>query len=60
MSGIVISDQKIGIDIEKNQPKILKISSKFLNAKEKIFITKKSISQITYIWTAKEAIYNSF
>ena len=60
MSGIVISNQKIGIDIEKNQPKILKISPKFLNTREKIFITKKSISQITYIWTAKEAIYKAF
>ena len=60
LSGIVISDQKIGIDIEKNQPKILNISPKFLNTREKIFITKKSISQITYIWTAKEAIYKAF
>ena len=60
MSGIVISEKKIGIDIEKNQSKILNISSKFLNAREKIFITKKSISQITYIWTAKEAVYKAF
>ena len=60
VSGIVISDKKIGIDIEKNQPKILNLSSKFLNSREKIFITKKSISQITYIWTAKEAVYKAF
>ena len=59
-SGIVISDKKIGIDIEKNQPKILNMSHKFLNSREKIFITKKSISQITYIWTAKEAVYKAF
>lgn len=60
VSGIVISDKKIGIDIEKNQPKILNMSHKFLNSREKIFITKKSISQITYIWTAKEAVYKAF
>ena len=36
------------------------MSHKFLNSREKIFITKKSISQITYIWTAKEAVYKAF
>jgi len=60
LSGIVISDKNIGIDIEKNQFKILNISPKFLNDKEKIFLTKKSISQITQIWTAKEAVYKAF
>ena len=59
-SGIVVSDKNIGIDIEKNQFKILNISSKFLNEKEKIFLTNKSISQITQIWTAKEAVFKAF
>ena len=60
LSGIVVSDKNIGIDIEKNQFKILNISSKFLNEKEKNFLTKKSISQITQIWTAKEAVFKAF
>ena len=60
LSGIVISDKNIGIDIEKNQFKILNISPKFLNDKEKIFLTKKSISQITQTWTVKEAVYKAF
>jgi len=60
LSGIVISDKKIGIDIEKNQSKIINISPKFLNTIEKKFIIKKNISQITNIWTAKEAVYKAF
>ena len=57
---VVISDKKIGIDIEKNQYKILNISSKFLNDSEKLFLSRNSISQITQIWTAKEAVYKAF
>ena len=60
VSGIVISDKEIGIDIEKNQSKILNISQKFLNTKEKNFLIKKDVSQITYIWTAKEAVFKAF
>ena len=60
VSGIVISDKEIGIDIEKNQSKILNISQKFLNTKEKKFLIKKDVSQITYIWTAKEAVFKAF
>ena len=60
ISGIVISDKEIGIDIEKNQSKILDISKKFLNTKEKKFLKKKDISQFTNIWTAKEAVYKAF
>tara|TARA_B100001250_G_scaffold187629_1_gene161220 strand:- start:1142 stop:1777 length:636 start_codon:yes stop_codon:yes gene_type:complete len=60
VSGIVISDKEIGIDIEKNQSKILNISQKFLNTKEKKFLKKKDVSQITNIWTAKEAVFKAF
>ena len=60
VSGIVISEKEIGIDIEKNQSKILNISQKFLNTKEKNFLIKKDISQITIIWTAKEAVFKAF
>ena len=60
LSGIVISDKEIGIDIEMNQSKILNISRKFLNIKEKNFLIKKDIHQITKIWTAKEAVYKAF
>jgi len=60
VSGIVISEKEIGIDIEKNQSKILNISQKFLNTKEKFFLIKKDVSQITIIWTAKEAVFKAF
>jgi len=57
-SGIVISKNRIGIDIESFRKKILNISSKFLNEKEKFAIGE--IDKLTLIWTAKESIYKAF
>lgn len=57
-SGLVISNYKIGIDIESYRKKILNISSKFLNEKEKFAIGR--IDMLTLIWTAKESIYKAF
>jgi phosphopantetheinyl transferase len=53
--------QKIGIDIEKIQDKIKRITSKFLNTNDIENLEKgcREINQITYtkIWCCKEAIY---
>ena len=57
-SGIVISKNRIGIDIESFRKKILNISSKFLNKKEKFAIGE--MDKLTLIWTAKESIYKAF
>ena len=57
-SGIVIGKSKIGIDIESFRKKILNISLKFLNEKEKFAIGE--IDKLTLIWTAKESIYKAF
>jgi len=57
-SGLVISNNKIGIDIESFRKKILNISSKFLNKKEKFAIGE--MDKLTFIWTAKESIYKAF
>tara|TARA_B100001057_G_scaffold462124_1_gene514789 strand:+ start:6760 stop:7377 length:618 start_codon:yes stop_codon:yes gene_type:complete len=57
-SGIAISKHKIGIDIESFRKKILNISPKFLNQREKH--AKKKIDLLTFIWTAKESIYKAF
>ena len=56
-SAIIISNQVIGIDIEKNREKIIRIANKFIG-KEADFITKKNqIEQLTVIWGAKESLY---
>ncbi len=57
-SGIVIGKNRIGIDIESFRKKILNVSLKFLNEKEKFAIGE--IDKLTLIWTAKESIYKAF
>jgi phosphopantetheinyl transferase len=54
---LAISNQNIGVDIEKKQTKLKRIASKFIGA-EADFITKKDeLTFLTKIWTAKEALY---
>lgn len=57
-SGIVIGKNRVGIDIESFRKKILNISLKFLNEKEKFAIGE--MDKLTLIWTAKESIYKAF
>ena len=56
-SGIIISDYPVGIDIEMNREKILKIASKFV-ADEFNFLEKEQlVEQLTVVWGAKESLY---
>jgi len=56
-SAIAISNNQIGIDIEKNRTKIIKIAPKFV-ADECDFIAKENlIDFLTVIWGAKESLY---
>lgn len=54
---IIVSDQKVGIDIEMQKEKIIKIADKFsfesLNKKSK----QNYIKKLTVIWGAKEALF---
>ena len=50
---IIISDQKIGIDIEKISDKSLRLKEKFVNPHH----TKLNKEKSTLIWCVKEAIY---
>ena len=59
-SGIILSDRKVGIDIEKLRPSILKISKKFINQHEINLIGELSIENLTKVWTIKEAIFKAF
>lgn len=52
---LAISKEKIGIDLEKINPKIEKIKHKFLHQNELQWA--KDLEQLTIIWTIKEALY---
>ncbi|MDQ7916272.1 4'-phosphopantetheinyl transferase superfamily protein [Mesonia sp. MT50] len=58
-AGIIISDQPIGIDIEKQREKIMKIAHKFTPLKEYRTLANDDaiIRKLTIVWGAKESIY---
>jgi phosphopantetheinyl transferase len=59
-STIIISDQKVGIDIELQREKIIKIADKFIDY-ELEFLNKQNqenyIKKLTLIWGIKESIF---
>jgi 4'-phosphopantetheinyl transferase EntD len=53
-----ISKNKIGIDLEPFNPKILRLKHKFLEEEESNFIDKtREIAYLTVIWSLKESLY---
>ena len=60
-SAIVISDETVGIDIEMQREKILRIADKFVNDTEltrlQRFDNQDYIKKLTVKWGAKEAIF---
>ena len=60
-SAVILSDTKVGIDVEKKRDKILQIAHKFTSVKnfDKSSLTTK-IRKLTAIWCAKESLYKSF
>jgi len=59
-SGIIIGDDEIGIDIEKNREKIKRIAHKFTDNKQKFLVAKNLVEQLTVIWGAKESLYKIY
>jgi phosphopantetheinyl transferase len=59
-SGVAISNNKVGVDIEKFTPKILDISKKFISQTEQDLIKELDIENLTKVWTIKEAVYKAF
>lgn len=61
-SGIIVSDKKVGIDIEKQRDKILKIANKFTPLREYRTLANDDavIRKLTIVWGAKEAIYKLY
>ncbi len=53
----VSSGPSVGIDIEKEDGRILKLSDKILNAEEKKWCDFSNPDELYYYWCAKESIY---
>jgi 4'-phosphopantetheinyl transferase len=56
-AALIVSDKPVGIDIEKNREKIVKIASKFVGAEQVFIDTNNPLPQLSVIWGAKEALY---
>tara|TARA_E500000178_G_scaffold348830_1_gene404643 strand:+ start:504 stop:1136 length:633 start_codon:yes stop_codon:yes gene_type:complete len=54
---LLLSNQSCGVDIETKRKQILNMKHKFLNQTDINNISMENISDITLIWTLKEAIY---
>ncbi|WP_372917343.1 4'-phosphopantetheinyl transferase superfamily protein [Salegentibacter sp.] len=61
-TGIIVSDEKVGIDIEKQREKILRIAHKFTPLKEYHTLANEEalIRKLTIVWGAKESVYKMY
>ena len=61
-SAIVLSTSEVGIDIEMQRPKILKIAHKFTPISEYRTLANDDaiMRKLTMVWCAKESLYKSF
>lgn len=57
-AALAVSKNKIGIDLERFNPKFLKLQDKFVYPEERTFIPKnQEIEYLTIIWSVKESLY---
>ncbi len=61
-SAIIVSEEEVGIDIEMQRAKILKIASKFTTVEDYRSLEGEAvlIRKLTMVWGAKESLYKSF
>ena len=61
-SAVIISDEKVGVDIEKQRPIITNIASKFVGYEfDYLNISGDDyVKKLTVIWCAKESLYKLF
>jgi len=59
-SAIIVSTVDVGIDIEKNRPKIVRIHDRFVNTEVDSLSGEDLVKQLTIIWGAKEAMYKTY
>ena len=57
-SAVVVSSRPVGVDIEKQREKIIKIASKFIGYEDSYLTEKdpKLIQKLTWIWCIKESL----
>jgi len=60
-TAIIISDALVGIDIEKQRDKIVRIASKFIGFEE-VYLKDIAtpIKELTVVWGAKESMYKLY
>jgi len=56
-SAIIVSDFAVGIDLEMNREKILKIAPKFMSDEWDFYDEAQGVEFLTVIWGAKESLY---
>ncbi len=61
-SAIIISDFEIGIDIEKQRDKIVRIANRFIGYENQYLVGKDTdyMKKLTAIWCIKESLYKLF
>ena len=62
LAAVIIScHARVGIDMEKIKPRILKVRDKFIHPEESDHIMKeRELEQLTLSWCAKEALYKLY
>ncbi len=61
-SAVIVSEELVGIDIEKQRPIIVNIASKFVDYEFKYLdnTDEEYVKKLTVIWCAKESLYKLF
>ena len=61
-SAVVVSSREVGVDIEKQREKIIKIASKFIGYETTYLLENDSnlIQKLTWIWCIKESLYKLY
>ena len=57
---VCLSKEKMGIDLQTVNEKILKVVDKFTNQTEKKLLDENNLEDMTQLWTIKEAAYKYF
>ncbi len=59
-AALIISEDEVGIDVEKNREKIVKIQHRFVNTDYDSLSDEDMVKQLTVIWGAKESMYKTY
>ncbi len=62
-AAVIISQKRVGIDIEEIQPKVKNIAHKFIRDEEMAFLSgdeDTAIKQMYVLWTGKETLYKLY